>query len=247
MNKQGVAIITGGTGGIGSAICQHMARNTRVVACYFKHGHHDLALSWQKEQRSLGFDIDIAYADVTKFSDCEQLVNQIIDKYGRIDTLVHNAGITHDKSLKNMSLDDWQQVIDANLSSAFNMTRHVLPYMIEKKHGRIICISSVNGRKGQIGQCNYAASKAALYGFVKSLAREMAQKGITVNTISPGYIESPMLASLKPEILEQIIAEIPMGRLGRTEEIASMVAYLASDDAAFITGTNIDVNGGQYM
>lgn len=247
MNEQRIALITGGTGGIGTAICQRMAQQYRVIACYYKEGRHEIARAWQQTQQSLGFDIDIVYGDITKFNDCEHMTKQVIERYGQIDILVHNAGVTHDKALKNMSLNDWQEVLDANLNSSFNISRHVLPHMIEKKYGRMIYISSINGRKGQIGQCNYAASKAALYGFVKSLARETALKGITVNSISPGYIETAMLKSLKPEVLEHIIADIPIGRLGQPEEIASMVNYLASDEAAFITGSNIDVNGGQYM
>jgi acetoacetyl-CoA reductase len=146
-----------------------------------------------------------------------------------------------------MTPEQWQKVIDANLTSVFNMTHNVLPLMLEKEYGRIISIASINGRKGQFGQCNYAASKSALYGFTKSLAQEVASKGITVNTISPGYTDTPMLSGVKDDVLQAIISKIPVGRLGRPEEIAHAVAFLASTDSSFITGANLDINGGQYM
>ncbi|KTC66441.1 Acetoacetyl-CoA reductase (plasmid) [Legionella adelaidensis] len=245
--SKGIAIITGGTGGIGTAICTRLANEFKVIACYFKKGNHEEARVWQQHQKNRGIDVDILYADVSLFSDCEKLTGLVLERYGAIDVLVNNAGITNDTSLRKMSAEQWQQVIDANLTSAFNMTRNVLPSMIEKGYGRIINISSINGRKGQIGQCNYAATKAGLYGFTKSLAQEVANKGITVNTISPGYIETPMLTSMKEEVLQSIIARIPVGRLGKPEEIASAVAFFAARDASFITGTNLDINGGQYM
>lgn len=146
-----------------------------------------------------------------------------------------------------MASEQWQQVINSNLNSVFNMTRNVLPVMLDKQYGRIISISSINGRKGQFGQCNYSASKAALYGFTKSLAQEVATKGITVNTISPGYIATPMLETMQEDTLKSIIERIPVGRLGKPQEIAEAVAFLANPDAGFITGANLDVNGGQYM
>lgn len=244
---KGVAIVTGGTGGIGTAICQRLAADFQVVACYFKHGKHEEAKQWQEEQKKLGYDIDIVYGDIAQFADCEKIVALVMERYGRVDVLVNNAGITQDCSLRKMAPEQWKYVIDANLTSVFNMTRNVIPLMIDKGYGRIISISSINGRKGQFGQCNYASTKSALYGFTKSLALEVASKGITVNTVSPGYIETPMLASLKEEVLKSIISSIPVGRLGHPKEIADAVAYLASPDSGFITGTNLDINGGQYM
>ncbi|KTD18195.1 acetoacetyl-CoA reductase [Legionella jordanis] len=241
------AVVTGGTGGIGTAICQRLASDYQVIACYFKDGNHEEAKRWQTEQQAAGYEIDIVYADIVHFADCEKLTSLILEKYNRIDVLVNNAGITADTSLKKMSPEQWQQVIDANLTSVFNVTRNVLPAMLEKGYGRIISISSINGRKGQFGQCNYAASKAALFGFSKSLAQEVAAKGITVNTISPGYIETAMLTGMKEEILKSIIANIPVGRLGKPQEIADAVAFLASPSSGFITGANLDINGGQYM
>ena len=245
--EQRTAIVTGGTGGIGTAICQHLAKDYSVVACYFKDGKHDEAIQWQQAQREAGFNIEILYADIAQFTDCEQLVSLVMERYGRIDVLINNAGITNDTSLKKMSPEQWQTVLDANLTSVFNMTRNTLPFMLEQGYGRIISISSINGRKGQFGQCNYAATKAALFGFTKSLALEVASKGITVNTISPGYIETPMISKMRDEVLKNIIAAIPVQRLGQPQDIADAVAYLASPATSFITGANIDINGGQYM
>jgi len=244
---KGIAVVTGGTGGIGTAICQRLAADFKVVACYFKNGKHEEAKQWQEEQKNSGFDIDILYADISHYADCEKLIALVMERYARIDVLVNNAGITNDCSLKKMTPEQWQLVIDANLTSVFNMTRNVLPVMLDKGYGRIINISSINGRKGQFGQCNYASSKAALFGFTKSLALEVANKGITVNTVSPGYTETHMLASLKEEVLNSIIANIPVGRLGQPKEIANAVTFLASPESGFITGANLDVNGGQYM
>lgn len=241
------AVVTGGTGGIGTAICRRLAAEYRVVACYFKNGKHEEAKRWQEEQKEEGYDIDILYADISKFEDCEKLAALVMERYGHVEVLVNNAGITADVSLKKMTPMQWQEVIDANLNSVFNVTRNILPSMLDKGYGRIINISSINGRKGQFGQCNYAASKAALYGFSKSLAQEVASKGVTVNTISPGYIETSMLAGVKEEVLKCIIANIPVGRLGRPEEIAEAVAFLAAKEAGFMTGANLDINGGQYM
>ena len=247
MNKR-VAIVTGGTGGIGTAICQELQElDYQVIACYFKDGRHEEAKRWQMTLKAEGYDVEIAYADIANFSDCEKLVSLVMERFGHIDVLVNNAGITQDTSLRKMTSQQWQQVIDANLTSTFNMTRNVLPVMLDKGYGRIISISSINGRKGQFGQCNYAASKAALYGFTKSLAQEVANKGITVNTVSPGYIKTEMLASMKDDILDAIIAKIPVGRLGMPQEIARVVAFLADEHSGFITGANFDINGGQYM
>lgn len=242
-----IAIVTGGTGGIGSAICQRLAADFKVIACYFKNGNHDQAKIWQEEQKKAGHDIDIVYGDISQYADCEKLAALVMERYGRVDVLVNNAGVTKDVSLRKMTPQQWQHVIDANLTSVFNLTRTILPHMLEKNYGRIVTISSINGRKGQFGQCNYASSKSALFGFSKSLALEVASKGITVNTISPGYIETPMLAEVKEDVLNSIIAHIPVGRLGYPSEVADAVAFLASPDSGFITGANLDINGGQYM
>lgn len=242
-----VALVTGGTGGIGTAICRALSAEYRVVACYYKNGDHDQARQWQSEQQSQGYDVEIAYGDVRVFEDCESVIASVQERFGRVDVLVNNAGVTKDSTLKKMTPTQWHEVMNANLHSVFNMTRQVLPLMLEQNHGRIISISSINGRKGQFGQCNYAATKSALYGFTKSLALEVASKGITVNTVSPGYIATPMLTNMDDEILKKIVASIPMGRLGQPEEIAHAVAFIASQNAAFMTGANLDINGGQYM
>lgn len=242
-----VAVVTGGTGGIGSAISQRLAKDYHVIACYFKNGNHEEAKQWQAAQKAAGYTIDILYADIVNYADCEKLVSLVKERFGRIDVLINNAGITADASLKRMTLEQWQRVIDANLTSVYNVTHNVLPLMLERKYGRIISISSINGRKGQLGQCNYAATKAALYGFSMSLAQEVAKQGITVNTISPGYIDTNMLAGVKENVLQGIIAQIPVGRLGRPEEIANAVAFLAAPESSFVTGANLDINGGQYM
>lgn len=245
MSKK-VVLVTGGTGGIGTAICQRFANNATVIACYFKDGDHQKALSWQQNQKDMGYDCEVIYADIRNTQDCEDMVLSIVERFSRIDVLVNNAGMTADATFKNMNTQQWLDVIDTNLNSVFNVTKQVLPVMLNQSYGRIISISSINGRKGQFGQCNYAASKSALYGFSKSLAQEVAKKGITVNTVSPGYIQTPMLLSMKPEVLESIIKDIPIGRLGKPEEIASMVEFLAREDSGFITGANFDINGGQY-
>lgn len=246
MDKK-VALVTGGTGGIGTAVCQRLAKEFQVVACYFKDGKHEEAQQWQKEQKQLGYDMDIAYANISQYSDCEQLAASIFERYGSIDALVNNAGITKDCSLRKMTPQQWHDVLDANLTSVFNMTRTILPLMLEKGYGRIVSISSINGRKGQFGQCNYASTKSALFGFTKSLALEVASKGITVNTVSPGYIETSMLADVKQDVLDAIIGNIPVGRLGQPKEVADAVAFLLSANSGFITGANLDINGGQYM
>ena len=246
MDKK-IALVTGGTGGIGTALSQRFGKEYHVIACYYKEGRHDEAEAWQQAQEKAGLDIEIAYANIVNFNDCKTLVQNTIDNYGHIDVLINNAGITADSMLKNMNVQQWQQVIDTNLTSVFNITRNVLPFMLNNRYGRIISISSINGRKGQFGQCNYASSKAGLFGFTKSLALEVAKTGITVNTISPGYIDTPMLNKLNDSVLQEIIANIPMGRLGQASEIAHAAFFLASNEAGFMTGANLDINGGQYM
>jgi len=222
MTNKKVVLITGGMGGIGTALSEAFANDYQVIASYYKQGAHEEAKAWQLAMHARGFPVEIIYADITRYEDCETMVSLLMERFGRIDVLINNAGITDDVSLKKMTRLQWDNVIDANLSAVFNVTRCVLPHMIDALSGRIISISSINGRKGQLGQCNYAASKAGLIGFSKSLALEVANKGITVNVIAPGYIETPMLTSLKPDVLESIIAAIPMKRLGKSEEVANL-------------------------
>lgn len=243
-----IALVTGGTGGIGTAISQHLAKSgARVIAAYNRGGDHDAAKEWQNEQRKIGYDIAIKFVDVTCFKSCTDLVEEVETEYESIDILINNAGITRDVPLHKMQLEEWNAVLKTNLDSIFNITRNVINGMIKRYYGRIINISSINGQKGQYGQANYAASKAGIHGFTKSLAQEVARKGITVNTISPGYIETNMVMSVPDKIREKIIAQIPIGRLGRPEEVARAVTFLADTASSFITGANLTINGGQYL
>lgn len=243
-----VALVTGGTGAIGTMISQSLYNSGfRVVAAYNKGGNHDSALAWQEQQRALGFEIQVAYSDVTDYDSCGVLVQSVHEMYGKIGVLVNNAGITSDSTLKKMTSKQWSNVLETNLNSVFNVTQQVINDMLENKYGRIINISSINGQKGQFGQCNYAAAKAGMHGFTKSLAQETARKGITVNTVSPGYINTSMMQDVPEKVLEQIISQIPVGRLGEADEIARLVAFLAREDSGFITGADISINGGQHM
>lgn len=246
--SQRVALVTGGTGGIGTAICRELATaGYLVIAGYNSGGNHDKAKAWQDEQREAGYEIDVAYGDVSDAESAKQCVEGVVAKYGTVHCLVNNAGITRDSTFRKMTLEQWDQVMNANLRSVFNMTRLVINGMLEEKWGRIVNISSVNGQKGQFGQANYAAAKAGMHGFTKSLAQEVAAKGVTVNTVSPGYIMTSMVAAIGDDILEKIASTIPVGRLGQPEEIAYTVSFLASERAAFITGSNVAINGGQHM
>ena len=246
--KHRVALVTGGMGGIGTAICRHLVeQGAKVIASYNQGGNHDAAKQWQAQQKEEGFDITISYVDIADYDSCCSMVQDIKTKLGDIDILVNNAGITRDVPLYKMDLDQWQSVLRTNLDGIFNVTRNVIVGMIERGYGRIINISSINGQKGQFGQSNYAASKAGIHGFTKSLAQEVARKGITVNTISPGYIETKMIMSVSEEIRQKILAQIPVGRFGKPEEIARAVAFIASEDNSFLTGSNLVINGGQYL
>jgi len=247
MDKK-IALVTGGMGGIGTAICEHLTKHGFfVIASYNRNGDHDAAKAWQVDKRKQGYNIAVQYVDVTDFDSCGKMIKNISTEYGSIDILVNNAGITKDVQLYKMDLEAWQLVLRTNLDSIFNVTRHVIPHMINHQYGRIINISSINGQKGQFGQANYSASKAGIHGFTKSLAQEVARKGITVNTISPGYIETKMVMTVSAKIREKIIAEIPIGRLGKPEEVARAVLFLAEEASGFITGSNLVINGGQYL
>ena len=237
-----VAIVTGGTRGIGAAISTELKRKGfRVAANY---GGNDEAA--QKFQTETG--IPVFKFDVSNYEACEAGVARITKDLGEVDVLVNNAGITRDGVLHRMSPENWQAVIDTNLNSVFNLTRLVIDGMRKRGFGRIISISSVNGRKGQLGQANYSAAKAGLLGFTKAVAQEGAAKGITCNVIAPGYINTEMVAAVPKEVLEsKILPQIPVGRLGEAQEIARCVSFLAADDAGFITGACLDANGGQYM
>ncbi len=247
MEKQKVAVVTGGMGGLGEAICRNFHEHGyRVIATYSPGNQH--AATWLKTQQDAGFDCKSVMIDVADFKSCEAGVAKILSEVGRIDVLVNNAGITRDTTLRRMSLEAWQEVTHTNLDSVFNMSRQVIEGMLECGWGRIINISSVNGQKGAFGQANYAAAKAGVHGFTKALALEVARKGITVNTVSPGYLRTKMVMAVPAEVMEKkILPEIPLGRLGEPAEVAALVSFLASEEAAFITGANMSINGGQHM
>jgi len=242
-----VALVTGGIGGIGTAICQRLAREGfRVVA-----NHHPseqaAALAWKNDQAGLDFDIDTVAGDVSSFDDSRRMIAEIRNRHGPVSVLVNCAGITRDKTFKKMEADVWRAVIDVNLNSVFNVTRNVWEDMLEAGYGRIVNISSVNGQRGQFGQTNYATAKAGMHGFTMSLAQEGAAKGITVNTVSPGYVETPMTLAMRDDVREAIVAGVPMRRMGKPGEIASAVAFLVADENGYVTGANLPVNGGLFM
>ncbi|MCW7539843.1 acetoacetyl-CoA reductase [Aquabacterium sp. A7-Y] len=243
--SQKVAYVTGGMGGIGTAICQRLAKDgyTVIAGC----GPSRDFQKWLDQQKELGFHF---YASVGNVADWESTVaafTRARAEHGPIDVLVNNAGITRDRMFLKMSREDWDAVIDTNLNSMFNVTKQVVGDMVERGWGRIIQISSVNGEKGQAGQTNYSAAKAGMHGFTMALAQELAARGVTVNTVSPGYIGTDMVRAIKPEVLDKIVATIPVKRLGTPDEIASIVSWVASDEAGFATGADFSVNGGLHM
>jgi acetoacetyl-CoA reductase len=245
--SQKIALVTGGIGGIGTSICKQLSKDGFKVVANYIAPEAEKAKQWQEDQKKSGFDFAIAEGDVSNHADCEAMIQKLTSEVGPVDVLVNNAGITRDGMFKKMPLENWMNVLNINLNSVFNVTRQVINGMLEKGWGRVINISSINGQKGQFGQTNYSAAKAGMHGFTKALAQETAAKGITVNTISPGYIGTDMVMAIDEEIRNQIISGIPVGRLGKPEEIAKLVGYLASEDAGFITGSNIAINGGQHM
>lgn len=243
-----VALVTGGVGGIGSAVCRKLAgEGLFVVANYAIPGTEE---TWKKAMAAAGLDgrsTALAFGDVTDFDVMGSMVRQVEADHGPVSVLVNCAGITRDSTFRKMTEDQWHLVIDTNLTSVFNVTRHVIEGMCERGWGRILNISSVNAVRGQFGQCNYAAAKAGILGFTKSLAQEVVKKGVTVNAISPGYVQTDMTAAIREDVRAQIVSTIPAGRMGMPDEIADAVAFLASDKAAYITGTNLSVNGGLHM
>ena len=242
---QKVAYVTGGMGGIGTAICQRLHKDGfKVIAgCGPSRDYR----KWLDEQAQLGYTF---YASVGNVGDWESTVeafNQTKAEHGNIDVLVNNAGITRDRMFVKMTPDDWKSVIETNLNSMFNVTKQVVGDMVEKGWGRIINISSVNGAKGQAGQTNYSAAKAGMHGFTMALAQELAAKGVTVNTVSPGYIGTDMVKAIRPDVLEKIVAGVPVKRLGEPAEIASIISWLASEEGSYSTGADFAVNGGLHM
>ncbi len=247
MSEKKLALVTGGTGGIGSAICIGLAKQGRKVVAGYYPPEKEAAEAWQQARQEEGYDIEITAGDVADFEASQQMIGDIEDRFGGVDILVNCAGITRDKTLKNMEPDQWNAVLRTNLDSAFNVTRHVVDDMTQNNFGRIVNIASVNGQKGQFGQTNYSAAKAGLHGFTKALAQEVAAKGVTVNTVSPGYVETEMTKAMPGEILDAIVGQVPVGRLASPEEIAHSVCFLTEDQNAYMTGANLPVNGGMYM
>ncbi|MEM7016114.1 MAG: acetoacetyl-CoA reductase [Pseudomonadota bacterium] len=241
-----VALVTGGAGEIGTAICRALAGKGCKVAAGWLEGVDD-GPAWQAEQKKAGFDFAIVAGDVSKFEDAEAMVKSVEAELGPVDILVNCAGITKDGTLRRMQAEQWNAVIDVNLNSVFNVTKQVVDGMMSRGFGRVVNISSVNGQKGQRGQTNYAAAKAGMHGFTMSLAQEVANKGVTVNSVSPGYVATDMVMRVPEKAREQIVAQIPAGRLAEPSEIAWTVAFLADDQSAYITGANIAVNGGLHM
>ncbi|MEO8803837.1 MAG: acetoacetyl-CoA reductase [Rudaea sp.] len=240
-----IALVTGGTGGIGTAIVKRLASLGHKVATNYRDEAKGRA--WAEKMKAQGIDVAIVAGDVSTPESAEQIAHGVEKQLGPIDILVNNAGITRDTTFHKMSAIQWQEVINTNLNSCFNMTRPVIEGMRARKWGRIVQISSINGQKGQYGQANYAASKAGMHGFTISLAQENAKFGITVNTISPGYVATEMVMAVPEEVRNKIAAQIPLGRLGEPDEIAYALAFFVNDEARWITGANLSINGGQYM
>jgi len=242
-----IALVTGGMGGLGEAICMKMAALGYTAVTTHSPGNTK-ASEWLQAMKGQGYTFRAYPCDVASFDSATACVKQVAAELGPIDVLVNNAGITRDMTFKKMDKANWDAVVQTNLDSCFNMTKQVCDGMVDRGWGRIINISSVNGQKGAFGQTNYSAAKAGMHGFTKALALEVARKGVTVNTISPGYIGTKMVMAIPKDVLDsKIVPQIPMGRLGKPEEVAGLVAYLASDEAAFLTGANIAINGGQHM
>jgi acetoacetyl-CoA reductase len=247
MENVKIALVTGAMGGIGTEICRQLVEDGYKVLATHRPGKEDAAQHWLEDESFDSGTLNLLSLDVTDSTSCVETLKQVMKDYGTIDVLVNNAGITRDSAFKRMTFDKWNDVINTNLNSLFNVTQPVFYPMCEQGSGRIINISSINGLKGQFGQANYAAAKAGMIGFSKSLALESARSGVTVNVIAPGYTATPMVNVLKDEILDSIKAQIPLGRLAMPQEIAKAVSYLASEHAAYITGETLNINGGQYM
>jgi acetoacetyl-CoA reductase len=246
MSKR-VAVVTGGIGGLGTEICKFLARSGRRVVAADLAARAERVEAFRDEVKEFGDDIAFEPLNVADFGACAETIARIEADYGPVSVLVNAAGITRDTSLRKMTPEQWVDVLKVNLDGVFNMCRNVVDGMSTRGYGRIVNISSVNGQTGQFGQTNYSAAKAGMHGFTMALAREVAKKGVTVNSVSPGYCKTAMVMAVPEDVRNQIIANIPVGRLGEPREIARVVDFLAADDAGFITGANIPVNGGYFM
>jgi len=232
-------------GGIGTSICQRLCKDgfTVIAGCGPSRDHN----KWIGEQKALGYTFHASVGNVADWDSTMEAFKKTKAEHGPIDVLVNNAGITRDGSFRKMSKADWDAVMDTNLNSLFNVTKQVVDDMCDRGFGRIINISSVNGQKGQFGQTNYSTAKAAIHGFTMALAQELASKSVTVNTVSPGYVGTDMVRAIRPDVLEKIVGTIPIKRLGQPEEIASIVAWIASDEGGYATGADFSLNGGLHM
>jgi 3-oxoacyl-(acyl-carrier-protein) reductase len=241
-----VALVTGGTRGIGAAITEKLATSGAHVAAGYSKGKEG-AETLQRKLEGEGAKVSVHQGRVDQPEDCQRVVSEVLERFGRIDYLVNNAGITVDKTVRKMTFDDWHNVLDVNLFGAFGMTKAVLEHMIERGSGRIVNISSVIGETGNVGQANYAASKAGLVGLTKSLALEMSRRGITVNVVAPGFIATEMVGQMPQAALDAVVEKIPLRRLGKPEEVARVVSFLLEDDSSYITGAVYTINGGLDM
>jgi acetoacetyl-CoA reductase len=241
-----IAYVTGGMGGIGTPICKRLCKDgyTVVAGCGPNSARKD---KWLADMREEGYEVHASEGNVSDWESTRAAFEKVRAEIGEIDVLVNNAGITRDGQFRKMSKDDWDAVIDTNLNSLFNVTKQVIESMVDRGWGRIINISSVNGQKGQFGQTNYSTAKAGIHGFTMALAQEVATKGITVNTVSPGYVGTEMVRAIRPDVLEKIVAGIPVKRLAEPDEIASIVAWIASDEGGYATGSDFSINGGLHM
>jgi acetoacetyl-CoA reductase len=242
-----VALITGGIGGIGTAICRRMAKDGMRVISAHHPAESEAAVQWREDQAADGLHIDILAVDVSSYEECEEKLTKVLSDYDSVDVIVNCAGITRDSSFKKMQKEQWYDVINVNLNSVFNVTQPLWNAMLEKGFGRVVNISSVNGQRGQFGQANYSAAKAGMHGFTMALAQEGASKGVTVNTVSPGYVSTVMTEAIREDIRTAIVSGIPMGRMATVDEVASAVHFLVADDHEYITGANLPVNGGLFI
>lgn len=244
--KDRIALVTGGMGDIGTAICKELASNgAKIIAA--DRMDKKKSKQWQSEQKKQGYDFDVVCMDVAQYESCVEVAKEVEKNIGLVDIIVNGAGTINDSTFHKMTVEQWMEVVHTDLDSMFNVTRPFINGMISRNYGRIINISSVNAQKGQFGQTNYASAKSGIYGFTKSLAQEVARRGITVNAVSPGYVESHMVMSIEESIREKIAATIPVGRFAKPSEIAWAVCFLASERSGFITGSNLAINGGLHM